>query len=789
MRLTLSEILRTTSLEKPSELIAGEYLAWHYRLLREDLFGPLRRDLTKLRLGSDSQTDSLIHHGKVLIVERTCEEIDGITLGLRIRRNNYEMGQESSNRLIPGTLVFLTDENRQNYIFGVISNIKSGGCDSILTVECSTTEDIILEEYVLYEYTVYYEAYIHSLNNLKKYPDVPFLDLITGKRKVVERSNLFKKTLVKLTAPGPRNEKVGQLSDVAMVHRTLMAPRDKQSEASEDTWLDLNDQSQEDNLQDFDSSQRLAILESLRKEMCLIQGPPGTGKSFVGSQIVKILLDNAQSFSSKFCLPILVICYTNTALDQFLQLLLYFTKRIMRLGSRSQSKLLEPNNLSSLRAYMSESMLRKQSDYENEKELIRKINFLKNSVRSDQVRDQLQELTEDLFRARLAEDSRLCRRADVLGVTVTGAAKHRELLEFVKPSIVIVEEAGEILESHLMAGLPSSVRHLVMIGDHRQLRPTTANFQLLQRHPEFGVSLFERLVEGGVETVLLSTQHRMAPEIARLVRPVYPHLQNHPSVQGRPPLPGFNKRLLFLTHNIAEDTGRDRSKSNRHEAEMVVGIAKLLITLGVKAQEIVILVAYLGQLRVVRRLLETSGLQLKTDSVDNFQGEESEVVVLSLVRSGAGTIGFLGQENRATVALTRARRGLVVVGNIDQLCDQSQLWQSVRTSLVEADSLVESLQLTCHTHGVRTEIRTVQDFALSPLGGCESPCRQSLACGHLCALLCHPTSTRHQCNQPCEKMCPNNLHKVTSQFVLHIFLMLSFSAVSLATLCAGPARG
>ena len=164
----------------------------------------------------------------------------------------------------------------------------------------------------------------------------------------------------------------------------------------------------------------------------------------------------------------------------------------------------------------------------------------------------------------------MCRRADIIGLTVTGAAKHRKLLEMVKPSIVIVEEAAEILESHLVACLPTSCRHLVMIGDHLQLRPSTANHALARSHPEWALSLFEKLINRGHPFTCLNTQHRMAPAIARLISPIYTDLINHPSVASRPVLPVLNTNVLFINHSIREDISEvNRSKTNSHEAAMV----------------------------------------------------------------------------------------------------------------------------------------------------------------------------------------------------------------------------
>ena len=755
MLLSLEEVLRPISVDKTGGETVANYLDWQFRLLREDLVGPLRRDVTRLLQG-DGKTDSLLHLGRGRVVHTLYEEI----VRLKIKLEN-QLDLEASNRLVPGTLVLLTDERRQDFIFGVVT-VSASDIPSTLTLECSeVVEDIMLkEEYILFEYTVYYEAYINSLRNLQKYRNIPFSDLVIGAKKTIERSSLFKQMKINVS-PEDSFVKVQPVADVATIYKLLMTPRPKREDDSE-SLLDLDKDEEWRTLQEFDSSQRLAIQKSLKMEMSLIQGPPGTGKSYVGSEIVKMLMNNLHSFSNKHNLPILVICYTNSALDQFLQLLLRFTQRIVRIGSRSKSPMLEAHTLSSLRSYLSEKMLRKQSLYEQEKQLLIKINSLKTAIGTSTTasadRALLRELTQELSQLKCVEDSRLCRKADIVGLTVTGAAKHRDMLEIFKPSIVMVEEAAEILESHLVAALPSSCRHLVMIGDHLQLRPSTANFELVRSHG-FGVSLFERMVEADLPHVRLSTQHRMAPAIAELVSPVYPDLINHDSVRGRPPLPGINRNLLFLSHNEAEDAGEGRSKSNLYEARMVVGIARLLVTLGVKAEDIVILAAYVGQLRTVRRLVEENRLEVGSDTIDNYQGEEREVVLVSLVRSGSGSIGFLAQENRATVGLTRARRGLVILGSLELLCQQSQVWRRVSQILRQGDSLVESIQLTCAAHGSTTQIRTPEDFSLSPLGGCSAPCEERLRCGHHCSLHCHPASRRHQCGQPCEKLCANNLHR------------------------------
>lgn len=95
----------------------------------------------------------------------------------------------------------------------------------------------------------------------------------------------------------------------------------------------------------------------------------------------------------------------------------------------------------------------------------------------------------------------------------------------------MVEEAGEILEAHILSALGPRTKHLVLIGDHKQLRPKVDNYQLTvqagQGHT-LNVSLFERLVLAGFPHSTLAVQHRMHPSISSLIRHTYPALQDHP---------------------------------------------------------------------------------------------------------------------------------------------------------------------------------------------------------------------------------------------------------------------
>jgi hypothetical protein len=113
-------------------------------------------------------------------------------------------------------------------------------------------------------------------------------------------------------------------------------------------------------------------------------------------------------------------------------------------------------------------------------------------------------------------------------------------------------------------------------------------------------------------------------------------------------------------------------------------------------------------------------------SVDSYQGEENHIVLLSLVRSNTkGLIGFLSSENRVNVALSRAKHGLFIFGNMDALCARSELWRKINKVLVDEEAIGEVLQLTCrdHPHCV-TDVASPGDF---PSNG---RCSQVRSLGH-----------------------------------------------------------
>ena len=115
-----------------------------------------------------------------------------------------------------------------------------------------------------------------------------------------------------------------------------------------------------------------------------------------------------------------------------------------------------------------------------------------------------------------------------MGLTVTGCAKYAKHLDKLKFGIMIIEEAAEVLESHTIAILSKNVEHLILIGDHQQLRPKLENYMIEKKY-KTNISLFERLINNGINFVTLSNQRRMRTDFANIIRLIYGNeYQDHP---------------------------------------------------------------------------------------------------------------------------------------------------------------------------------------------------------------------------------------------------------------------
>ncbi|CAI7619248.1 unnamed protein product [Penicillium glandicola] len=411
-------------------------------------------------------------------------------------------------------------------------------------------------------------------------------------------------------------------------------------------------------------------------------------------------------------------------------------------------------------------------------------------------------------------------QADVIGATTAGLARRLDMFRRLPCKFMLCEEAGEVLESHLLTAFLPSIEHAILIGDQQQLRPQIQNYDLSSENPRGGakysldISLFERLVSSnkgpidcGAPFSTLETQRRMHPSIARLIREtLYPTLKDDPSVLEYPEITGMRKRLFWLDHRQREG-GTDSdvmstSHWNSHEIDMTVSLVNHLIQQGeYKHGDIAVLTPYLGQLhRLQKRLDELFAIMvgdrdregfkqagyadsetkdkpmikaalsqtLRVATVDNFQGEEAKIVVISLVRSNTkNTCGFLRTSNRINVLLSRAQHGMYIIGNSESSI-HVPMWAKVVKILRQDQNIGKALELQCPRHpDTPIAVSTPEDFPkFSPEGGCNLRCVNRLGCGHACVQKCHSNVLHNAvfclercprsfsgCNHPCPKRC------------------------------------
>ena len=362
------------------------------------------------------------------------------------------------------------------------------------------------------------------------------------------------------------------------------------------------------------------------------------------------------------------------------------------------------------------------------------------------------EKCRQLAELRQREDRYVLESADVIGMTTTGAAKYQHILHTIKPKIVIVEEAAEVLEAHVVSALNAGTQHLILIGDHKQLRPKPNEYVLATQY-NLSISLFERLIRNKLPCATLEIQHRMRPEIARLVCPhVYDKLLNHESVEKYPSVQGISKNLFFINHTEPENEDQNlMSYQNDFEAKYIVSMCVHLLKLGYSPSQITILTPYVGQLLKLRDKMPRKQFEgVRVTAIDNFQGEENDIILFSMVRStnprsNKMTIGFLKEDNRVCVSLSRAKHGFYAIGNFQLIRQQSVLWESIISDVEQRGCFGDALPLYCCNHPETTYVaKKESDFsANAPNGGCKKECDIRLLCGHSCTQKCHVVNREH----------------------------------------------
>lgn len=420
----------------------------------------------------------------------------------------------------------------------------------------------------------------------------------------------------------------------------------------------------------LDDSQRDAVSFTLsQRELAVIHGPPGTGKT---TTVVEIILQAVKQGQKVLC-----CAPSNVAVDNLVERLAQCKAKVLRLGH--PARLLESIQKHSLDAILA------QSDNANIIADIRKdmdkafMGMKKMREKGDRVnyKREIGELRKELKAREATAIAQILKSADVVLSTNTGAC-HDGPLKFLPAEHfdwVVIDECAQALESSCWIALLRA-RKCILAGDYKQLPPTIKSQTAASKG--LSLSLMERLIQMYGDSVvrMLTVQYRMNSAIMDWAsKEMYQgKLTAHGSVERHllKDLPGVACVEETSTPLLLIDTAGcglsemevtdEQSKGNQGEVDIVELHIKALTEAGVKAKDIAVIAPYNLQVDLLRQKLSAGHPELEIKSVDGFQGREKEAVVLSLVRSNRkGEVGFLAEDRRINVAVTRARRHIAVV--------------------------------------------------------------------------------------------------------------------------------
>lgn len=291
--------------------------------------------------------------------------------------------------------------------------------------------------------------------------------------------------------------------------------------------------------------------------------------------------------------------------------------------------------------------------------------------------------------------------ADVICTTCVGAGDPR--LSNFRFHKLLIDESTQAMEAECFIPIVLGVKQLVLVGDHCQLGPVIMS-KVAARNG-LTTSLFERLIHLGTRPIRLQVQYRMHPALSEFPSNTFYEgtLQNGVSdfdrnfSRVRFPWPHPEIPMAFICSNGNEEVGGSgTSYLNRTEAVMVEKIVTHLLRNGMVGEQIGIITPYEGQRAyVVNHMAKNGALgaepyrEIEVASVDSFQGREKDFIILSCVRSNEQQgIGFLRDHRRLNVALTRAKYGIVIVGN-PRILMKNALWNELLTHFRDRECLVD----------------------------------------------------------------------------------------------------
>lgn len=408
------------------------------------------------------------------------------------------------------------------------------------------------------------------------------------------------------------------------------------------------------------------------KDVAIVHGPPGTGKT---TTLVEAICETLQRESQ-----VLVCAQSNMAVDWICELLVNCGVGVLRIGN--------PNRVTdAMLEHTYERRFAAHPDYSQLWAIRKTLRQLKkNKSRDGLTHQKISRLTDRAVELEIKINAELLDGARVVASTLTGSAS--KVLAGRKFSTLFIDEAAQAMEPACWIAIRKACR-VIFAGDHQQLPPTVKSPVAMRG------GLAKSLMETAVETQpaavsLLTVQYRMKEQIM--------HFSSNWFYGGRLVCaPELAMRGSFLDlddpiewvevdGSVSDDyteefIGQSYGRVNKAEAKILVAYLKKMIQ-GVGCARFIeekidvgLISPYRSQVQLLRSMINGDkffkpfkGL-MTVNTVDGFQGQERDVILLSMVRSNEkGEIGFLGDLRRMNVAMTRARHKLIIVGNSETLC-------------------------------------------------------------------------------------------------------------------------
>lgn len=426
----------------------------------------------------------------------------------------------------------------------------------------------------------------------------------------------------------------------------------------------------------LNESQVRATSLALLNNFTLIQGPPGTGKTTTVAALIDEMF-RAHPIRGRR-LKILVCAPSNIAADNIADKILEHHSTLQPKIVRVYSKAFEflPTFVPSVSLT---TLLRNKLEKKNRREFSAfEYSRLNNTHLDFGTFKKIQNLKQSIIDA-----------SDIVITSCNMAGS--DFFDNCVFDITIIDEAGQCIEPECLIPLSRTGGKVVLVGDHMQLSPICNDENAKRAGLE--MSLFERLIRSGVHSVRLATQYRMHPSLSSFSSRMFysgaiqdgvtedERIGNNLNI----PFPNPDHPMLFY-HVDGSDRKRGKSYVNDQEVEAVKSAVKMLKGARVARTKIGVITPYVNQ---KFRLINCLHGDIEISSADGFQGREKPYIIFSCVRSNpSGYLGFVSNFKRLNVAITRAKYGLIMVGDIHTL-GTNPLWSHLIHHFEELGCLVE----------------------------------------------------------------------------------------------------